>query len=219
MKDFYRSRVERTEWITTRFKDVFSKSSSVLDVGCWERDLATFLPEGATYYGIDIAGTPDEKIDLEKIERLPFGDSSYDTVACLDVLEHIENIHRISDELFRVAKQSVIITLPNPTRSIWNFIFKRKTDKGAGYGIYSKYYGLPLEVPEDRHRWFFTCDEAVRFVSHKAGQNGFSVSVVETDLDHKRITSLPRLIARVGALLFGKHLFADSVIFLLERND
>ena len=219
MKDFYKNRKERTEWITTRFNDVFDASSSVLDVGCWERDLATFLPQGKKYYGIDIAGSPDQVIDLEKIERLPFEDVSYDTVACLDVLEHIENIHCISDELFRVAKKNVIITLPNPLRGIWGYIFKRKTNKGEGYGIYSKYYGLPLEVPEDRHRWFFSYDEAVRFITHKANQSGFSVTVVETDMDHKRATTLPRIVARIGAMLFGKNMFADSVIFMLERND
>ena len=219
MKNFYRSRKERTEWMCERFCDVFSSSSSVLDVGCWERDLATFLHEGIKYHGIDIAGYPDQVIDLEKIQRLPFDNASYDTVVCLDVLEHIENIHCITDELFRIAKKNVIISLPNPLRGIWNYIFKRKTSKDDGYGIHSKYYGLPLVVPEDRHRWFFSYDEAVRFVTHKASQNGFTATVIETDLDHKRINTLPRVVARIGSLLLGKNLFADSVIFLLERND
>lgn len=219
MADFYESRQERAGWITSRFADTFTDASSVLDVGCWERDLAASLPKGKNYYGIDIAGSPDQKIDLEAIERLPFENASYDTVVCLDVLEHIENIHCVADELFRVAHKNVIVTLPNPLRSIWSYMFKRRTGKDDQYGMYSKYYGLPLETPEDRHRWFFSYDEAVRFMTHKAKKNGFAVTVIETDMDHKRLTTLPRVSARIGATLFGKNLFADSIIFLFEPND
>ncbi len=30
-------------------------------------------------------------------------------------------------------------------------------------GVYSKYYGLPLAPPEDRHRWWLTFEDIVRF--------------------------------------------------------
>lgn len=215
---FYQSRQGRANWITSRFKDVFHASSSVLDVGCWEKDLKTFLSEKKKYHGIDIAGTPDEHVDLEKIDRLPFKDREYDTVVCTDVLEHIENIHQITGELFRVARRNVIVTLPNPLQNIWSYVFNKKTNKGDKFGVHAKYYGLPLEIPEDRHRWFYSYDEAVCFMKHKAKEQGFTLTVLETDMDHKKVNTLPRVFARIGSLILGKRFFVSSIIFLFEYH-
>jgi hypothetical protein len=34
-----------------------------------------------------------------------------------------------------------------------------------------KFYGLPLEKPTDRHKWFFSSEEAENFVIYRAAKN------------------------------------------------
>jgi hypothetical protein len=48
----------------------------------------------------------------EGLPELPYEDGSFDTVICSDVLEHIKPHREAIDELFRVARRKVIITVP-----------------------------------------------------------------------------------------------------------
>ena len=122
----------------------------ILDVGADECYLKQYLGENAEYWGIGLGGNPDQEVDLEK-EKIPFPDNSFGCVLCLDVLEHIENIHDIFDDLCRMTRRYLIIPLPSP----WSSLFEALL-----FGDYApdqpmKFYGLPTEPPEDRHRWFF----------------------------------------------------------------
>ncbi|CAN5678132.1 class I SAM-dependent methyltransferase [soil metagenome] len=57
----------------------------------------------------------DEVLDLDiTADRLPFADSSFDVVTCIEVIEHVgrEDGLRLLDELERVGR-SVIVTTPN----------------------------------------------------------------------------------------------------------
>jgi hypothetical protein len=94
-------------------------------------------------------------------------------VLCLDVLEHLENIHRVFDELCRVSGSYVIVSLPNPWASFWRLL------RGDRPGQLVKFYGLPQEPPKDRHKWFFSNEEAKNFVTYRAAKNG--MRVVQTD--------------------------------------
>lgn len=134
-------------------------TESVLDVGCDTAPLRSLLPN-TRYFGIDIGGEPDQVIDLEKSERLPFGDSSFQTVVCFEVLEHLDGFHRIFSELFRVAKENVIVSLPNCWCSA-----RRPLERGTGTVAH---YGLPIEPVADRHKWFLSTSDIVAFFSGQA---------------------------------------------------
>ena len=161
----YRTRSERSQWLSKRFEKYLR--GSVLDVGCWNRDLEKVLPAGCDYLGIDVDGDPDQVVDLEKGE-LPFPNSSMDCVVCSDVLEHLENLHRMFDELVRVARFYVILSLPNTAGAAMKYVLT------VGNSVMSK-YGLPTDRPKDRHRWFFNYSEAVEFVNARAYKIGAKV--------------------------------------------
>lgn len=66
------------------------------------------------YESIDI----DEELQPDHVGsvlEMPFADKQYDVVVCFQVLEHLpyEKFVEALSELFRVAKKSVIISLPN----------------------------------------------------------------------------------------------------------
>jgi ubiquinone/menaquinone biosynthesis C-methylase UbiE len=56
--------------------------------------------------GIDVHETP--------IERLPFGDNSYECVICHDVLNHVKDTKSAVEELIRVASKEIFISLFKP---------------------------------------------------------------------------------------------------------
>jgi SAM-dependent methyltransferase len=160
----FTERSQRAESIARRFQPHLR--NKVLDVGCDRAVLKTLLP-GVEYFGIDVAGQPDLVVDLEKTERLPFEDASFDCVVCSDVLEHLENIHRVFDELVRVTNGTIIISLPNNWANA-----RRPLARGRGS---IGFYGLPVTRPADRHRWFFNLEEARAFLEAQARRHGLIV--------------------------------------------
>jgi len=160
----FKERKDRSRYIANRFESYLG--GSVLDVGCYMKDLNKFI-DAERYVGIDIAGDPDEVIDLDQVDKLPFADGEFDTVVCSDVLEHLENIHLMFDELVRIAKNNIIVSLPN----CWNAL-RKPIERGYGEAAH---YGLPIEKPSDRHRWFFSYSQAKNFMIHKGESNNLEI--------------------------------------------
>lgn len=149
-------REERTQWVFDRFEPLF-RDGPVLDVGCYQAPMRSFI--GADRYtGVDFVGDPDIQLNLEQAQTLPFTDGAFQTVMCIEVLEHLNNLHALARELFRVSSQHVLISLPNAWRDA-----RVKIERGKGS---IAHYGLPLEAPPDRHKWFFNADEARAFLEH-----------------------------------------------------
>lgn len=160
----------------TKAAHVYSKygallQGSVLDVGADAQYLKPYVQEnGGEYFGVGLGSTVDLEVDLD-CSPLPFADSSFDTVLCLDVLEHLERSHFVLGELCRVARNHVIISLPNPFAGFFSVL------RHGDYSLqqHMKHYGLPPDPPEDRHRWFFSNKEAQEFLRHNAAKANFNV--------------------------------------------
>ena len=162
----FTTRKERYEFLQTNFKKILLKSKSILDVGCDENYFKKIY--GDKVFGIDIAGQPDRKVDLEK-ETLKFlPDSSYEVIICTEVLEHLDNLHEVIEELMRVSGKYIIISLSN-CANIRYLIHILRTKKTG------KFYGLPLSKPEDRHKWFFSHREIAGFAHQFAEKNNLII--------------------------------------------
>jgi 2-polyprenyl-3-methyl-5-hydroxy-6-metoxy-1,4-benzoquinol methylase len=202
-KSSYYSREERQKFLYQNFRDYLK--GKVLDVGCDKKTLATFLAD-VEYIGVDLFGNPDIKCNLEK--DLPFPDSSFDTVVCIDVLEHLENIHSLFDEICRVSRKYVIISLPNALSLPHIIYFLSGT-------TYSGKYGLNVKRPMDRHRWVFTIYQAKNFIHKRGRKNDFKVS---KDFYFYRAQGKMKYVNKLMKNLnLLPHLFADAYWCLLER--
>lgn len=202
--DYY-SREGRQKFVYANFRDYLK--GRVLDVGCDKGTLSAFL-NGPEYVGVDVSGSPDVRCDLE--QGLPFGDKDFEIITCTDVLEHIENIHLLFDEICRVSRKFIILSLPN-SFSLISIIYAV-----LGRRLSSK-YGLPADVPKDRHRWFFNAKEARSFVHRRAYMNGFSVRrefyFYRTGGKLKYINYIAKKLELVP------HIFAENYWCLLERRN
>lgn len=168
----YTDRRTKARYIALKYGPILG--GSVLDVGCDERQLAGELADGCQYTGVDLNPAADVVIDLER-EDLPFGDRSFDTVVCADVLEHLDRCHAVFDELCRVAEGRVIAALPNPLRNMVHAIFEGEAGR-------LKHYGLPVDPPADRHKWFFGQRDAERFLRERGRRAGFEVEQLDLDM-------------------------------------
>jgi len=166
MELYYNSREERAAYTYKKYGKFLQ--GRILDVGCGDAHLKELVSN--EYVGIDVTGKPDVVFDLEQ-GKLPFGDNGFDCVVCTDVLEHLEKIHDMFFELVRVTKKYVIISLPNNWNPFIKKILKRESD--------SKFYGLPVEKPKDRHKWFFNYEEAENFIYRMAEKSEMNVVICE----------------------------------------
>jgi SAM-dependent methyltransferase len=203
----YHMRKERSIYVIEEFKKYIG--NKVLDVGCDEAVLKGLL-ENVKYTGIDIAGKPDIQLNLEEIKELPFPKDEFDTVICTDVLEHLDNLHEIFSELIKVCKGYLIISLPNNWCNA-----RRPIERGNGsFG----YYGLPVEKPEDRHKWFFSLEEAICFM--KGQTKKYPISIVDIQVIEKPrffLTRVARKIRYYNQMVYLNR-YAHTVWFVLKKE-
>jgi len=99
-------------------------AGTVLDAGCGEGEtlerLSGILP--ARPVGLDLnpesvefakQRLPEAELSVGNLLELPFADSSFDLVLCLEVLEHLPEPGAGLSELLRVSGRDVVISVPH----------------------------------------------------------------------------------------------------------
>jgi len=101
------------------------KFINVLDIGCGEGYLLHQIHKrypSASKYGMDITNgrtittrknVPSAIVLRADAIRLPFLDDSFDVVICSEVIEHILDYQSVINEIARVSRGRIIITVPN----------------------------------------------------------------------------------------------------------
>lgn len=88
-----------------------------LDIGCGQKPYASFFLS-SEYLGLEI-DTPENCLKKQADffydgHHMPFEDSSFDSIVCNEVLEHVFNPDDFLDETYRILKQGgvVLFTMP-----------------------------------------------------------------------------------------------------------
>ena len=131
--------------------------NKILDVGCSKGEIIYYLNNhGYNAYGCDLIkdtaweGKYKTKFCVADIYNLPFADNSFDTVISFEVFEHLKYPIKALNELFRVTKEKVILSVPNceHIKSLFNS-------------------GITFAHYEDRtHVNFFTEDKLTRLIKN-----------------------------------------------------
>lgn len=127
---YYRGHIVQRWWKGQIAKTVWHfvpHSSSLLDIGCGSSPIITRYPRAV---GIDSNGrklefmrgkVPHATFMLMPADSLEFSDNSFDTVLCIEVLEHLEEPNRAMAEIARVLKTGgrVVIATPDYSKRLW----------------------------------------------------------------------------------------------------
>ncbi len=173
----YHTRATRNVYFSKLLSINFPNIQNILNIGGGgKRDLSNAIDnKKIRVFEIDFQGENDLTLNLDEIEKFPFKDKEFDCVCCFDVLEHLENFHKITNELIRVSSNKVFISLPVSSALFLNIIKNKKRDNEEE-GYYFKFYGLPIKIPTDRHRWFLTVKDIEVFFEHLAKEKDLKVS-------------------------------------------
>ena len=205
----FSERSERARYIGLVYKDFLK--GKVLDVGSSGSDLRNYVHD--EYIGLDIIERPeiDLTVDLEK-QSIPLEDNSVDCVVCTDVLEHVDNLHEVFAELIRISSDYIIISVPNCFN--YEILFRIYFGKGI------KFYGLPNDRPDDRHKWFLSHNQSVNFFKNHADK--YDYSVVDSYGHPLRYRGLKGYFILMFVWLFSfgryKELSTMSSWFVLRKN-
>lgn len=182
---------------------------TLLDVGARDRVLSSYLVPGAIdYRSADVASGQDYQIDLET--DMPFDDCSFDIVVALDVLEHVDRIHRAFAELSRIAGRRLIIGLPNLGSIMRRWSFFLNGDLGT------RKYDLLPDAESDRHRWLTVYSQMNEFVAVNARRRGMDIVHQIEQIEGGPVSGRVGLWASQAALL-PAGFFVERCIYVIER--
>ena len=203
---FFPKDISRYMLVKEHFPQVLK--GSVADIGSREFEkISSAL--GVSVTGIDKNNTTLASFDWDK-EPLPFSNKQFDTVLCLDTLEHITDFHTAFADLLRIAKSNVVISLPNCWRRTPKDILTASSTRES--------YGLPVEKPFDRHRWYMSTEDIEDFMFYNAKKNGFVVSGLiyhtPTPLWRHWLLALSRFISN----RYYKNLVVTTLFIVLSRD-
>jgi SAM-dependent methyltransferase len=110
------------------------RGERVIDVGCGIGDGLLLLSESADgAIGIDLderlARRTDVTIEVRDLATVP--DGAFDTVVCIDVIEHVEDDAAFVADLARVARKRIYVSTPNYAVSLnsWPYHVREYTPR------------------------------------------------------------------------------------------
>lgn len=210
----YDDREGRNRWAASVLKTF--PGNRILNLGGGGmRHLQKYLGSEQRVHEVDIVGDHDTRLNLDEVDRLPFEDGSFDTCCAFEVLEHLEHFHLICDEMYRVSRSTLLISLPNSAAEIVGICRNTRIyNNPLENGVYSKFYGMPLKPPEDRHRWWLTFEDIIRYFVRFEQTKSCHVSFFIPDHGQSLKRKLLRIL--IGRRLYLT-LFCSSVWIKIQK--
>tara|TARA_Y100000591_G_C21791863_1_gene677016 strand:+ start:164 stop:760 length:597 start_codon:yes stop_codon:yes gene_type:complete len=189
--------------------DLVGKNSRVLDVGCGDGELMSFILNNISH---NIRGIEISKINVQKCiskgliviegdaekDLFQFPDSSFDFVILSQTLQAFLNPEKVLDELLRVGKKA-IVTIPNfgHWKVRLNLLFKGTMP--ITESLPHKWYNTPnLHMCTIKDFFNFCEDKKIKFIKSLA-------------LSQEKVLNISK------SNLNTKNFFSDLGIFLIEK--
>ena len=140
-----------------------NKEISIVDIGCGSGYVLRQIYKNGykNILGVDLVPktvNDDFKIEAGNIENLSFPDGYFDTVICNHTLEHVLDLPKAINELKRIAKKKLIITVP--CQRYYRYTFDLHIHFFSQISYLLKYINLPdsqIEYHNIKGDWSVVC--------------------------------------------------------------
>jgi ubiquinone/menaquinone biosynthesis C-methylase UbiE len=215
---FQRNRGIQCKWHHHKFRRIvreIGSGSRHLDFGCGPGTFVSLLPVDVSAVGVDIAGAqigyaqehyggPGKEFRKIDSERLPFPDESFDSISCIEVIEHLDSrtTATIFSEFLRIMKPGgkLIVTTPNYA-SMWP-VMEKIINRFSGLSYEEQHISKFMRGDLDSlfKRTGFSTSAVTTFMSVSPFAAGISWGLADRIWDFDQVvSSLPA----VGLLLLG----------------
>ena len=83
----------------------------VLDIGAGNAPYRKFFRKARDYLRLDKYSYENTDINADVTKKLPIGDNSFDSVVCIQLLEHVNKPQKVINEIYRVLKDDGVCLL------------------------------------------------------------------------------------------------------------
>jgi len=156
------------EYFLKNYPDLFDEETKLIDVG----DTSGILFQAMQKDGLSVNINPDVveairksgiKAEVGDAEKLRYPDKSFDYAFCFQCLEHLKNPLRALDELARITKRRVFISIPYVNRT--NICSVDQTASIKKMPVEKGGYGRELVNDSDCHVFEFSTSDMKNLLS------------------------------------------------------
>ncbi|MBN1765971.1 MAG: class I SAM-dependent methyltransferase [Sedimentisphaerales bacterium] len=200
-----------------------ANSQAHLDFGCSQGDFMNALSEKniKCIIGLDISRDEINQarqrfphLDVRHINQtipLPFEDETFDSIALLDVLEHVYEQEQLLQELYRVLRKDGLLIVTVPGKYFFSFL-DRGNIQFYWPGLHRWYYCRTHSQEEYEYRYVNNPDHLIGCISaRKRWHEHFSKDKLKQLLEKNSFN----VVDFDGTAYFGR--IIDTLEFLLRR--
>ena len=121
-----------------------------------------------------------DRINLDE-QRLPYSDSSFDLVTCVETIEHLENFRALLREIYRVLKPAGVVIITTP-----NILNLRSRLRFLTFGFHSMFGPLRVQRQENFDTRGHISPTSWFYLGHALLQTGFCDLDVTVDRFQRR---------------------------------
>jgi ubiquinone/menaquinone biosynthesis C-methylase UbiE len=129
---------------------------------------------------IKYSAVPVDRVNLDE-QRLPYPDSHFDLVTCVETIEHLENFRALLREIYRVLKPGGVVIITTP-----NILNLRSRLRFLTFGFHSMFGPLHVQAQENFDTRGHISPTSWFYLGHALLQSGFENLSVTVDRFQRR---------------------------------
>ena len=190
---------------------------TMLDIGCRDcslrHEIDKFVQNNNRegYFGCDLFQNSADSVKyVGNVMDMDF-DRKFDCITALDILEHVDNPHKLVDKIFFLSNKYVVLSLPNCYDIRHKFLFCFKETLGNKYAFRTS-------NSLDRHRWVMNYDEIVVFYKYYANKFNYNliISTIPTGSDNTKLIN--KIILWFLKFLISKKSMTNTVVGVFTKS-
>jgi hypothetical protein len=182
---------------------------SLLDIGCRSCELKSIIDDSIEYEGCDIFQNSQNSVQhVGDFMAIDF-QKSYECVAALDVIEHVDDPYSLMDKIFELSSSSVIASLPNVYSLTHKIDFCMSSTLGQKYRF-------RVSNSQDRHRWLMNCDEGISFFEHYSKKYNKTLTIIRLGIDESCSSQIAKIRTKLLKPFFSKNTMTRTILAIFK---